>query len=142
MGLTDLIPGADLIKLGMGIIDKIIPDPNAKAAAQLELLKQQQAGALEEVHTQLTAIVAEANSTDPWTSRARPSFLYVIYVVILFGLPMAVLSAFKPEIAASIAAGFGKWLSAIPDSLWTLFGVGYLGYTGARTWEKNKGVAG
>ena len=28
----------------------------------------------------------------------------------------------------------------IPDSLWALFGTGYLGYTAARGWEKGKGV--
>jgi len=34
----------------------------------------------------LSAIMAEANSHDPWTSRARPTFLYVIYGVILLSV--------------------------------------------------------
>lgn len=140
MNVTDLIPGADLVKLGLGIIDKIIPDPNAKAQAQLALLQQEQAGQLEEVKTQISAIVAEANSPDPWTSRARPSFLYCIYVMILMGIPMGFLAAFRPDLATAVAHGMQAWLAAIPDSLWTLFGVGYLGYTGARMWEKGKGV--
>lgn len=141
MNLTDLIPGADLIKVGMGIIDKIIPDPNAKAAAQLELLKQEQAGNLDAVRVQMSAIIAEASSGDPWTSRARPSFMYVIYTMILLGVPMGVLSAFQPEIAARVATGLQAWLAAIPDSLWALFGAGYLGYTGMRGLEKVKGAA-
>jgi len=32
-------------------------------------------------------------------------------------------------------------LAAIPDSLYTLFGAGYLGYTGARSFDKIKGVS-
>ena len=141
MNLTDFIPGADILKIGMSILDKVIPDPDARAKAQLELLKQQQAGALEETRTAMGAILAEAQSADPWTSRARPSFLYVIYLMILMAVPMGVLAAVKPDLATQIAAGMQAWLAAIPDSLWTLFGVGYLGYTGARSWDKGKGVA-
>jgi hypothetical protein len=32
------------------------------------------------------------------------------------------------------------YLGGIPDSLWGLFGTGYLGYTAARQWGKVKGV--
>jgi hypothetical protein len=141
MNLTDLIPGADLVKAGMAILDKVIPDPQAREAAKLELLKQEQAGNLAEVQTQLSAIIAEANSNDPWTSRARPSFLYVMYLMILFGVPMGFLAAFKPDTAAAVALGMQKWLAAIPDSLWTLFGVGFLGYVGARSYDKKQGTS-
>lgn len=141
MNITDLIPGADLLKLGMGIIDKIIPNPEAKAQAQLDLLKQEQAGELEGVKVQMSAIIAEANSTDPWTSRARPSFMYVIYLMILMAVPMGFLAAFRPDLAAAVAHGMQAWLAAIPDSLWTLFGAGYLGYTGMRGLEKIKGAS-
>jgi phosphotransferase system glucose/maltose/N-acetylglucosamine-specific IIC component len=89
----------------------------------------------------MSAIIAEAQSSDPWTSRARPSFMYVIYVMILMSIPMGILSAFNPAMAVAISAGMKSWLSAVPDSLWTLFGVGYVGYTGARMMEKRKGVA-
>ena len=87
------------------------------------------------------SILAEASSTDPWTSRARPSFLYVIYVMILMSIPMGVLSAFEPQMADAIASGMQKWLEAIPEDLYVLFGIGYVGYAGARTWEKRKGAA-
>ena len=61
----------ELISPIAGLIDKIIPDPKARDAAKLELLKLEGSQELDTVRTQLTAIVAEANSTDPWTSRAR-----------------------------------------------------------------------
>lgn len=136
-----LDPLTAVLDIGGKVIDRLWPDPATRDAAKLELFKAERAGELDGIKTQLSAIIAEANSTDPWTSRARPSFLYVIYTMILIGVPMGVLSAFQPDIAARIATGMQLWLKAIPDSLWTLFGVGYLGYTGARTWDKARGVA-
>jgi hypothetical protein len=134
-----------LVDVGKSLIDRLFPDKVAQAAerakAELELTALQQSGRLQEIQVQMSAIIAEAQSPDPWTSRARPSFMYVIYIVILAGFPMGVLSAFRPEIAAQVAAGFQAWLSAVPDALWALFGAGYLGYTGARTFEKGKRVA-
>jgi len=88
----------------------------------------------------LQAIVAEANSPDPWTSRARPSFLYVMYVLLLTAIPMGVLSAFDPAAARDIAAGMNDYLTGLPEPLYALFGTGYLGYTAARQWGKIKGV--
>lgn len=137
----DLTGLSSIFDFASKVIDRVIPDPAQKAAAQLEVLKLAQNGELEELKTQMSAIVTEAQSTDPWTSRARPSFLYVIYVMILASIPMGIVYAFNPAVAMGIASGFKAWLAAIPDSLYTLFGVGYLGYTGGRTWEKVKGVA-
>jgi hypothetical protein len=123
----------------LGIIDKVVPDPEQKAKAQLELLRMQQSGELETLKAQLSAIVAEAQSTDPWTSRARPSFLYVMYVLILASIPMGILSAFHPGVADAITKGMTGYLAAIPEPLYVLFGTGYLGYTAARQWGKVKG---
>ena len=33
-----------------------------------------------------------------------------------------------------------SYLAGIPESLWALFGTGYLGYTAARQWGKVRGV--
>ena len=129
-----------LIPAATTLIDKLIPDPEQKAKAQLELVRMQQAGELELLKTQLTAIVAEAQSADPWTSRARPSFLYVMYVLILASIPMGILAAFKPDIADAITKGMTGYLAAIPEPLYVLFGTGYLGYTAARQWGKAKGT--
>lgn len=132
-----LFPAIDKL---LDIVSGYFPNDEAKQKAKLALLEAEKRGDLEETKTQLSAIIAEAQSSDPYTSRARPSFLYVVYICILFGLPMGILSAFKPDTAAAVAVGFQKWLAAIPSELYTLFGVGYLGYTGSRTWEKVRGV--
>ena len=122
------------------IIDKIIPDKAARERAQLELIKLEGTQELEGIKAQLSAIVAEAGSPDPWTSRARPSFLYVMYVILLWALPMGVIAAFRPEAARDIAAGMNAYLNGLPEPLYALFGTGYLGYTAARQWGKIKGV--
>lgn len=123
-----------------GLIDKIIPDPRARDAAKLELLKLQGGQEMDTLKTQMAAIIAEAQSADPWTSRARPSFLYVMYAIILWAIPMGIIAAFEPTLAKGIADGMNGYLAGIPDSLWGLFGTGYLGYTAARQWGKVKGV--
>lgn len=122
------------------LLDKIIPDKEARARAQLELLKLEGTQEMQLIEARLQAIVAEANSTDPWTSRARPSFLYVMYVLILTALPMGILSAFSPQTASDIASGMNAYLGGLPEPLYALFGTGYLGYTAARQWGKIKGV--
>ena len=121
------------------IIDKVIPDKAARERAKLELLKLQGTQDMQLIEARLSAIVAEARSTDPWTSRARPSFLYVMYALILFSVPMGAIAAFDPATATAIGKGMTTYLAALPDALYALFGTGYLGYTAARQWGKAKG---
>lgn len=130
-----------IFSIGSKIIDKLFPDPEQKAKAQLELMKLEQDGQLDQVRTQLSAILAEAQSADPWTSRARPSFLYVVYILLLWSIPMGVLTIFKPDAAAAFTAGFKAWMTAIPEPVLALFGTVMLGYTVSRSYEKGKGVA-
>lgn len=122
------------------IIDRVIPDREARDRAKLELLKLEGSQAAEAIRAQMSAIVAEAQSPDPWTSRARPGFLYVMYALLLWALPMGLIAAFRPEAAQDIAAGMRGYLEGIPEPLYALFGTGYLGYTAARQWGKIKGV--
>ncbi len=121
------------------IIDKVIPDKAARDRAKLELLQLQGSQELAEIQSRLSAIIAEANSADPWTSRARPSFLYVIYALLLWALPMGLIAAFRPDSAQAIAAGMNAYLAGLPEPLYALFGTGYLGYTAARQWGKISG---
>ena len=123
-----------------GLVDKLFTSDDERAAAKLKILELEQSGELERVKISMSAILAEANSTDPWTSRARPSFLYVIYVFILAAIPFGFLFAFVPASADAVVVGVKAWLDAIPEAMWTVFGVGYLGYSGARSFEKMKGL--
>ena len=133
--------GSAVVDVVDGVLDKVIPDAAERERLKFEIRKMQMEGDLKEIEIRMSAILEESKSNDPWTSRARPSFMYVIYLLILMAVPMGVLSAFNQELAFSIADGFNNWLLAIPSDLMALFGVGYLGYTGGRTYEKVKGVA-
>lgn len=136
-----LDPVTGVLEIGGKLIDKFFPDPVEKEKAKIELLRLHQSGELDEMKTSLSAIIAEANSGDKWTSRARPSFLYVVYVLLLWSLPMGVLTIFNPEAAGQFTVGFRAWLSSIPDSVLQLFGVVMTGYVAGRSWEKVKGAA-
>lgn len=134
-----------IAEFGIGIIDKLtkyFPSEEEKNKAKLEILRAEQQGEMDELKTRMSAILAESQSSDPWTSRARPSFMYVIYILLLMGLPMGFISAYDVALANNIASGFKAWLEAIPKDLYTLFGVGYLGYAGLRSWDKRNGTAG
>jgi hypothetical protein len=68
-----------LIDAGLKILDKVIPDPEQKAAAQLELMRLQQAGEFKELEaqTQINLAQAEINkveaaSDDRFKSGWRP----------------------------------------------------------------------
>lgn len=123
------------------IVDRIVPDPHARDHAKLALLDLQGGPELDALRGQLSAIEAEAGSADAWTSRARPTFLYVMYVLLLWSIPMGVLAAFRPEMAKEIGAGMNAYLAGLPEPLYALFGTGYLGYTIARQWGKATGTA-
>jgi hypothetical protein len=135
-----LDPISAVLDVGGKLIDKLWPDPVQAAEAKLKLASLEQQGELDTIKTQMSAIIAEANSSDPWTSRARPSFMYVIYIMLLMSIPMGILSAISPDSAINIISGFKQWLIAIPDSLYTLFGTGYIGYAAARSVDKFKGI--
>lgn len=127
---------SDILNLGSTIIDKIFPDKGDAEKAKVRLFELKQTGELKELDGAYQAIIAEAKSKDKLTSRARPSFLYVMYIMILSSIPMGILHAYNPSMANSIAAGMKEWLAAIPPVLWGVFGAGYLGYSYARSKDK------
>lgn len=125
------------------IIDKIIPDPAAKAQMQLDVLKLQQAGEFKELDAQLQIALAqaqtntaEAQSADFFTRGWRPGIGWVCGLALLFQYILrpllqwafAVLHQPIPE------------LPGIDENLWQLM-LGMLGIGGLRTYEKVKGVA-
>lgn len=129
-------PISAIVDAGKTVIDKIWVDAETKEQAKINLAKLAQDGEFRDLEIRMKAIVAEAQSLDKWTSRARPSFLYVIYLMILASIPMGGLYAFYPETADLMMAGVKAWLEAIPPELWALFGAGYLGYTIKRSKDK------
>lgn len=130
-----------LANLAGNLIDNLFETEEEKAAAKAKLMKLEQEGKLSELQVSMSAIIAEANSKDPWTSRARPTFLYVIYSIIILCFVGGVLGIWWPEHVATAATNIKNLLGAVPENLWWLFGAGYLGYTGARSFDKWRGEA-
>lgn len=138
-GIDDAVANAS--KLIDDAINKIWPDPKDAAAAQATIIRANAEAALATLQQQMSVMLAEANSTDKLTSRARPSFLYVMYILMLGSIPMGILYGFDPKHAELIALGLQKWLAAIPETMWQMFGFCFLGYSASRTFEKVKGVS-
>lgn len=123
------------------IIDKTFTTDKDRADAHYKLTELIQTGQLKELETRLSAIIAEAQSPDPFTSRARPSFMYVFYVVILSLVIIAPLvGVFYPTQMTNFFSNVDLGFKAIPSELWATFTAGYLGYSYFRTDEKKKGV--
>lgn len=126
------------------VIDKVVPDPQAKAEAQRKVLELQQQGEFKELEKRYEAITAEAKSTDPFTSRARPSFLYVFYTILLSLTVVAPSLAIATGSADALKTFYeyvGMGFKALPEELWWAFTAGFLGYTTARSYEKKKVIA-
>ena len=111
---------------------------SADKAAELSLKVQELETTIETAR--LSVMQAEASSSDKWTSRARPGFLYLFYlVVIVLALIAPFAGIFFPlqmqQFYVNVAAGF----TAVPEAMWWTFTTGYLGYVGARQYGKIKG---
>lgn len=76
--MTPIVGG--LITSALAIIDKVIPDPEQKAKAKLEVLRLQQEGEFRGMEADLQLMLAqvsvnaeEAKSTDPFRAGWRPA---------------------------------------------------------------------
>jgi hypothetical protein len=90
--------------------------------AQIELEAKAQDELAREVEAASANIRAEASSGDNFTRRARPSYIYVVEVILLINY--------------AVFPAIGKAPVSFPDALFWLFGSCVLGYTGARSWDK------
>jgi len=88
----------------------------------------------------VTQMADDESGGEPWAARARPGFLYVMYALLLWSVPVGLLAAARPALAEAVIAAMRGYFNAIPEPLYALFGTGYLGYTAARAWGKAKGV--
>jgi uncharacterized membrane protein (DUF106 family) len=119
----------DIIGVGMKILDKVIPDPQAKAEAQAKLLELQQQGQLAELQAdtaeqqELTKRQQFDMASDSWLSKnIRPMTL----IAILAGyFTFAMLSAFGIDTNQKYVELLGQWGMLIMSF-----------YFGGRTLEK------
>lgn len=128
--------------IGGKLIDHFFPDAGEAERRKMELFALTQSGELKELEISMSAILAEANSSDKWTSRARPSFMYLFYFVIIsLVVIFPIVGVFHPESMYIFYQNVKVGFEAIPEPMWWTFTAGYLGYATNRTYEKVKKVA-
>ena len=124
-----MFPLTALFDVGMKVLDKFVPDPEAKAKAQQELLKMQQEGKLAELNAdsietqEITKRQQADMMSDSWMSKnIRPMTLVFILVVYT---SFAGLSAADIEVNNNYVELLGQWGMLIMSF-----------YFGGRTLEK------
>ena len=118
-----------ILSVGMKLVDKFFPDPEAKAKAQLELLQMQQNGELAQINAdiaeqqELTKRQQADMASDSWLSKnIRPMTL----IAILAGyFTFAMMSAFDMDTNKAYVELLGQWGMLIMSF-----------YFGGRTLEK------
>jgi uncharacterized membrane protein (DUF106 family) len=124
-----MFPLTALFDVGMKVLDKFIPDPEAKAKAQQELLKMQQEGRLAELNAdnieaqELTKRAQADMGSDSWLSKnIRPMTL--IFILITY-TTFAMMSAYGIDTNQNYVELLGQWGMLIMSF-----------YFGGRTLEK------
>ena len=74
------------------LADNLFTSDEEQDKAKRQLPNRQQEGKLKAVEQQISLVTSDSQSKDPWTSRARPSFLYVFYILLLWAIPTGILS--------------------------------------------------
>ena len=134
-----------LFSAAQSLIERFFPDPAAKAAAQLELLKMQQNGELAQLAAetdlaklQIQTNIEEAKSTNWWVAGWRPCIGWVCGA----GLAYAALIEPLARFAAKVWFGYSGEFPVIDTSLTLQILMGMLGLGIMRSAEKIKGAEG
>ena len=124
-----MIPIGTLLEVGGKILDKVIPDPEAKAKAQAALMELQQKGELAQLQADmneqdnLTKRMEADMKSDSWLSKnIRPmTLVFILLTYTAFGL----MSAWDLEVNNNYVELLGQWGMSIMSF-----------YFGGRTLEK------
>jgi uncharacterized membrane protein (DUF106 family) len=108
-----MLPVAAILDVGMRVLDKFIPDPQAKASAQMELLKMQQEGRLAELQAdvkeqeELTKRLQADMTSDSWLSKnIRPMALIAVFAAYFL---FAMMSAYGHNANEEYVTLLGQW---------------------------------
>ncbi len=123
-----------ILEIGKTLLDRFVPDPAQKQAAEMELVRMAAQGELQQTIAQLEINAREASHASVFVAGWRPFFGWAggagfIYATILQPL-LAWLAAIK---------GWPTPPTLNLDLLWVVI-TGMLGIGGLRTAEKFKGV--
>lgn len=118
------------IKLGMDLIDKIWPNPEQKAAAQMQLLQLAQAGELAKLQLQTDINKVEAGSQSFWESGWRPGVGWTCGAALAYSFILQPFMVTMIQVVHCIHAHVAFQLSMLPivdmTQLWPIL-IGLLG---------------
>lgn len=130
-----LDPLTGILDVGKALIDKLIPDPKAKAEATQKLLEMQQSGDLAVIAGQNDINKIEAANPNLFVSGWRPFIGWVC------GSALAVQLVAGPLLQwGTNLAGHPITFPAMQTELLTTLVISMLGLGGMRTYEKLNGV--
>jgi hypothetical protein len=108
-----MIPLAAIMSIGEKVLDRVLPNPEAKAQALAELTKIQQEGKLAELNAdnienqELTKRLEADMKSDSWLSKnIRP--LTMVYILTAY-LLLALLDAWGLDISDNFVSLLGQW---------------------------------
>jgi hypothetical protein len=108
-----MIPIAAIMSIGEKVLDRVLPNPEAKAQALAELTKIQQEGKLAELNAdnienqELTKRLEADMKSDSWLSKnIRP--LTMVYILTAY-LLLALLDAWGLDISDNFVSLLGQW---------------------------------
>jgi len=124
-----MLPIAALLDVGMKVLDKVIPDPEAKAKAQVALMEMQQKGELAQLQADMNEqdnltkrMEADMGSDSFLSKNIRPmTLIFILCVYTVF----AMMSAFGHNANEEYVTLLGQWGMLIMSF-----------YFGGRTLEK------
>ena len=119
----------DILTVGMKLVDKFVPDPQAKQEAQIKLLEMQKNGELAQLQAdmneqqELTKRQSADMMSDSWLSKnIRPmTLIFILITYTVFGM----MSAWDIEVNNNYVELLGQWGMLIMSF-----------YFGGRTLEK------
>lgn len=126
---------APILEVGKTLLDRFIPDPAQKAAAEMELVKMAADGELKQIIAQLEINAREAAHPSIWVAGWRPAFGWCGAAGFVYATMLQPLLAWMAAVK-----GWPEPPSLNLDLLWVVV-TGMLGIGGLRTVEKMKGVA-
>lgn len=124
-------PISSLLDVGKTLIDKLIPDPAAKAAATQKLLEMQQNGDLQVIAGQIEVNKTEAASVNMFVAGWRPFVGWVCAAGLAMSFIVGPMATWISKLT-----GHPIVFPELDTSLLTTLLVGMLGLGGMRTVEK------
>lgn len=126
--------------LSGGLLEKIIERTLPNKMSQEDKQKLSQAFDSELQNTQRDLILSESSSKDAYVSRARPTFLYLVYIILAFNFIIVPICNQFILLVVSLYGVTPFIFEAVPlpPDLYSLFKIVMLGYIGGRTYEKVK----